>query len=39
MIQNTDNVATHTDGGVTLVYDRSNPDAWIKSDYAVEVGG
>jgi hypothetical protein len=37
MIQNTDNVETHTDGDIVLIYDRELPDAWLKSDYAVEV--
>lgn len=28
-----------TDDGETIVYDRANAEAWIQSDYAVEVGG
>lgn len=27
-----------TDDGGTVVYDRTNPDAWIQSSYAVAVG-
>lgn len=28
-----------TDDGETIVYDRTNTEAWIQSDYAVDVGG
>lgn len=24
--------------GETMIYDRNNPDAWLQSNYAIEVG-
>ncbi|MFW6018130.1 MAG: DUF7331 family protein [Halapricum sp.] len=30
--------AIETGSGETVIYDRDNPDAWVQSDYAVEMG-
>jgi hypothetical protein len=30
--------AIETGDGETMIYDRDNPEAWLQSDYAVEVG-
>ncbi|QSG13615.1 TrkA, K+ transport system, NAD-binding component [Halapricum desulfuricans] len=27
-----------TGSGETMIYDRDNPDAWVQSDHAVDVG-
>jgi len=31
--------AIETGDGETMIYDRNNPDAWVQSSYAVEIGG
>ncbi|MFB6309187.1 MAG: hypothetical protein ABEH35_07645 [Haloarculaceae archaeon] len=37
--EQTDNYAAfRTDDGNVVVYDRTNPRAWVSSDYAVRVG-
>ncbi|WP_170178688.1 DUF7331 family protein [Halapricum salinum] len=30
--------AIETGDGETMIYDRDNPDAWVQSNYALEVG-
>ena len=30
--------AIETGDGETMIYDRDNPDAWVQSTYAIEVG-
>lgn len=30
--------AIETGGGETMIYDRDNPEAWLQSNYAIEVG-
>ncbi|QSG13286.1 Uncharacterized protein HSBGL_2892 [Halapricum desulfuricans] len=30
--------AIETGSGETVIYDRDNPDAWVQSDYAVDIG-
>jgi hypothetical protein len=38
--EQTDKYGTFVTGdGNFVVYDRENPDAWIQSDYALDVGG
>lgn len=33
-----DGVCAYSRGGETLIYEADNPEAWIRSDYVVEVG-
>jgi len=30
--------AIETGDGETMIYDRDNPDAWLQSNYALDVG-